>query len=174
MSKRVNATLSLKQPFSVMYCSPFVVRRINDQLMQLDRAFLDPQGLPGRKLKRSEFIRYVNNCHGLVDTIKDDVWDFMITVQLGLEPLFPTVGLWLVWSGVLLLLLLGDVSTQYCNCSGNGHSNYFTWILVSRLVQIVCLSLYIYVSLSPLSVYPLSFVVFSLPPPELSIVYINF
>ncbi|XP_053400918.1 N-acetylated-alpha-linked acidic dipeptidase 2-like [Mercenaria mercenaria] len=31
---------------------PFVVRRINDQLMQLDRAFLDPAGLPGRKLKR--------------------------------------------------------------------------------------------------------------------------
>ncbi|XP_053398140.1 N-acetylated-alpha-linked acidic dipeptidase 2-like [Mercenaria mercenaria] len=31
---------------------PFVVRRINDQLMQLDRAFLDPAGLPGRRLKR--------------------------------------------------------------------------------------------------------------------------
>lgn len=31
---------------------PFVVRRINDQMMQLDRAFLDPAGLPGRKLKR--------------------------------------------------------------------------------------------------------------------------
>ncbi|KAL4238328.1 hypothetical protein ACF0H5_003039 [Mactra antiquata] len=32
--------------------NPFVVRRINDQLMQLDRAFLDPAGLPGRKFKR--------------------------------------------------------------------------------------------------------------------------
>lgn len=31
---------------------PFVVRRINDQLMQLDRAFLDPAGLPDRSLKR--------------------------------------------------------------------------------------------------------------------------
>lgn len=32
--------------------NPFVVRQINDQLMQLDRAFLDPAGLPGRRLKR--------------------------------------------------------------------------------------------------------------------------
>ncbi|XP_052768722.1 N-acetylated-alpha-linked acidic dipeptidase 2-like isoform X2 [Mya arenaria] len=32
--------------------NPFVVRQINDQLMQLDRAFLDPAGLPGRHLKR--------------------------------------------------------------------------------------------------------------------------
>ncbi|XP_053400841.1 N-acetylated-alpha-linked acidic dipeptidase 2-like isoform X2 [Mercenaria mercenaria] len=31
---------------------PFVTRRINDQLMQLDRAFLDPAGLPGRQFKR--------------------------------------------------------------------------------------------------------------------------
>lgn len=31
---------------------PFVVRRINDQLMNLNRAFLDPAGLPDRKLKR--------------------------------------------------------------------------------------------------------------------------
>lgn len=31
---------------------PFELRQINDQLMQLDRAFLDPAGLPGRRLKR--------------------------------------------------------------------------------------------------------------------------
>ncbi|XP_060586029.1 N-acetylated-alpha-linked acidic dipeptidase 2-like [Ruditapes philippinarum] len=31
---------------------PFVARRINDQLMQLDRAFMDPAGLPGREFKR--------------------------------------------------------------------------------------------------------------------------
>ncbi|XP_052275937.1 N-acetylated-alpha-linked acidic dipeptidase 2-like isoform X2 [Dreissena polymorpha] len=31
---------------------PFVVHRINDQLMQLDRSFLDPAGLPNRRLKR--------------------------------------------------------------------------------------------------------------------------
>ena len=32
--------------------SPFTVRRVNDQLMQLERAFIDPNGLPGRSLKR--------------------------------------------------------------------------------------------------------------------------
>ncbi|XP_060559269.1 N-acetylated-alpha-linked acidic dipeptidase 2-like [Ruditapes philippinarum] len=32
---------------------PFVVRRINDQLMDIDRAFIDPFGLPGRKYKRN-------------------------------------------------------------------------------------------------------------------------
>ncbi|KAK3598383.1 hypothetical protein CHS0354_034557 [Potamilus streckersoni] len=31
---------------------PLAVRMINDQLMNLDRAFLDPAGLPGRRLKR--------------------------------------------------------------------------------------------------------------------------
>ncbi|KAL3873961.1 hypothetical protein ACJMK2_037036 [Sinanodonta woodiana] len=31
---------------------PLAVRKINDQLMNLDRAFLDPAGLPGRRLKR--------------------------------------------------------------------------------------------------------------------------
>ncbi|KAI8506318.1 hypothetical protein Bbelb_157450 [Branchiostoma belcheri] len=29
--------------------NPFVARMYNDQLMQLERAFIDPQGLPGRK-----------------------------------------------------------------------------------------------------------------------------
>lgn len=31
---------------------PFAIRKINDQLMQLERAFIDPQGLPGRPLAR--------------------------------------------------------------------------------------------------------------------------
>ncbi|KAL3873958.1 hypothetical protein ACJMK2_037033 [Sinanodonta woodiana] len=31
---------------------PLAVRMVNDQLMNLDRAFMDPAGLPGRRLKR--------------------------------------------------------------------------------------------------------------------------
>ncbi|XP_062582887.1 putative N-acetylated-alpha-linked acidic dipeptidase, partial [Saccostrea cucullata] len=31
---------------------PFAIRKINDQLLQLERAFIDPQGLPGRPLAR--------------------------------------------------------------------------------------------------------------------------
>ncbi|XP_030854933.1 N-acetylated-alpha-linked acidic dipeptidase 2 isoform X2 [Strongylocentrotus purpuratus] len=31
---------------------PFAVRRVNDQLMQFERAFIDPLGLPGRNLQR--------------------------------------------------------------------------------------------------------------------------
>ena len=42
---------SLKRTINIV-CSPFVVRQINDQLMQIDRAFLDPAGLPNRRLKR--------------------------------------------------------------------------------------------------------------------------
>ncbi|XP_053398009.1 N-acetylated-alpha-linked acidic dipeptidase 2-like [Mercenaria mercenaria] len=51
-----NFTIAVEQFESQMQKAnlkdPFVVRRINDQLMQLDRAFLDPAGLPDRKLKR--------------------------------------------------------------------------------------------------------------------------
>lgn len=41
-----------KQILQVNKYNPIEVRRINDQLMQVDRAFLDPFGLPGRKYKR--------------------------------------------------------------------------------------------------------------------------
>lgn len=34
------------------FCSPFAIRKVNDQLIQLERAFIDPQGLPGRPLAR--------------------------------------------------------------------------------------------------------------------------
>ena len=34
------------------FYSPFAIRKVNDQLIQLERAFIDPQGLPGRPLAR--------------------------------------------------------------------------------------------------------------------------
>ncbi|XP_061183780.1 N-acetylated-alpha-linked acidic dipeptidase 2-like [Saccostrea echinata] len=37
---------------SVNKKDPFAIRKINDQLIQLERAFIDPQGLPGRPLAR--------------------------------------------------------------------------------------------------------------------------
>lgn len=41
-----------KQLLKINRKDPLVIRRVNDQLMQIDRAFLDPFGLPGRKYKR--------------------------------------------------------------------------------------------------------------------------
>ena len=35
-------------PFVFNECSALAVRRVNDQLMQLERHFIDPHGLPNR------------------------------------------------------------------------------------------------------------------------------
>ena len=40
--------------------SQYAVRRINDQLMQIERAFIDPNGLPGRSLKRYKYSLFIH------------------------------------------------------------------------------------------------------------------
>ncbi|XP_025076798.1 glutamate carboxypeptidase 2-like isoform X2 [Pomacea canaliculata] len=67
--------------------SPLLQRMINDKLMQLERAFLDPEGLPGRPDQKhmmfapSQFDSYIDNSFpGIVDTMfqiehGSDKWD---------------------------------------------------------------------------------------------------
>lgn len=56
--------------------SPLKVRQVNDKLIFLERAFLDPEGLPGRPMQKhvvfapSQFDSYVDNSFpGIVDTM---------------------------------------------------------------------------------------------------------
>ena len=37
---------------SLLACSALAVRAVNDQMMELERVFIDPLGLPGRKYTR--------------------------------------------------------------------------------------------------------------------------
>ncbi|PVD19368.1 hypothetical protein C0Q70_19856 [Pomacea canaliculata] len=67
--------------------SPLQLRMVNDRLMQLERAFLDPEGLPGSPDQKhvmfapSQFDNYVDNSFpGIVDTMVQiqqgyDKWD---------------------------------------------------------------------------------------------------
>lgn len=42
-----------KAIFVCISFSPFAVRAVNDQLMLLERAFIEPQGMPGKPYHRS-------------------------------------------------------------------------------------------------------------------------
>ena len=55
------------------------VREINDQLMQLDRAFIDPAGLPGRPLKRQVYPFSQNVFYHFKD--KDHLWTLSQTTN---------------------------------------------------------------------------------------------
>nr|XP_022329273.1 N-acetylated-alpha-linked acidic dipeptidase 2-like [Crassostrea virginica] len=54
VSNRFTTETTAFQKFvdSVDKKDPFAIRKVNDQLIQLERAFIDPQGLPGRPLAR--------------------------------------------------------------------------------------------------------------------------
>lgn len=45
-------SLLCKMSLVYIFCSPIAVRIVNDQLMFIERAFIDPLGLPGRKFYR--------------------------------------------------------------------------------------------------------------------------
>ena len=48
------------QQGDILFSSPLAVRRVNDQLMLVERSFIDPQGLPGR----SDY-KYVLHLHSV-------------------------------------------------------------------------------------------------------------
>ncbi|KAH3853003.1 N-acetylated-alpha-linked acidic dipeptidase 2-like [Dreissena polymorpha] len=99
---------------------PFVVHRINDQLMQLDRSVLDPAGLPNRRLKRhilfaeSVLDSYVGSSFpGLSDALVEIRQGRNVTQQWEIVRQHYSVILFVIQSAASTLKNVTDFMTNY-------------------------------------------------------------
>ncbi|XP_071833272.1 putative N-acetylated-alpha-linked acidic dipeptidase isoform X2 [Apostichopus japonicus] len=64
--------------------SPFAVRKVNDQLMLMERAFIDPQGLPNRPLVR-HIVFAPSSKDGYFGDIFPGIMDLMYDIENGMD-----------------------------------------------------------------------------------------